>query len=62
MPYGEERTMFGEIESFAVRLFWLIVSVFIALILGNIVLGWLRARGGVVGQFAGSVQSAADPD
>ena len=54
--------MFGEIESFAVRLFYLILSVFIALIVGNVILGFLRSRGGVIGNFAGQVQSAADPD
>lgn len=44
---------------FGEELFWTGFWVFLALIVGFIILSWLQARGGVVGPYAGWVGSHA---
>lgn len=47
----------------AERFFWLIVWVFLALIVGYFVLGWVRnnASGNFLGGIAGWIQNRAEP-
>lgn len=46
---------------FVEQLFWTMVWVFLVLILGFWLLGWIKGRDGVLGSIAGWVSSHAEP-